>query len=158
MNAYFAGGCFWCITPTFKNIDGVTSVISGYCGGDEVNPKYEDVKAQKTKHRETIKIEYDDSKVDYLDLFNIFLNSVDLYDAGGQYIDRGYSYTLAIYYENDDQKKIIEDRLKEFEKPVCIAIEKYKVFYEAEEYHQYYYLKNPKEFEEELINSGRKKK
>lgn len=155
MNAYFAGGCFWCITPTFKNTNGVSAVTCGYCGGDEVNPTYEDVKKQKTQHRETIKIEYDENIVSYETLLNIFINNVDINDDGGQYIDRGRSYTLAIYYENGEQKKTIDKVLED--KNACISIEPLKVFYDAEEYHQDYYLKNPKEFEEELINSGRKK-
>lgn len=155
MNAYFAGGCFWCITPTFKNTNGVSAVTCGYCGGDEVNPTYEDVKKQKTQHRETIKIEYDENIVSYETLLNIFINNVDINDDGGQYIDRGHSYTLAIYYENGEQKKTIDKVLEG--KNACISIEPLKVFYDAEEYHQDYYLKNPKEFEEELINSGRKK-
>lgn len=155
MNAYFAGGCFWCITPTFKNTNGVCAVTCGYCGGDEVNPTYEDVKKQKTQHRETIKIEYDENIVSYETLLNIFINNVDINDDGGQYIDRGHSYTLAIYYENGEQKKTIDKVLEG--KNACISIEPLKVFYDAEEYHQDYYLKNPKEFEEELINSGRKK-
>ena len=108
MYAYFAGGCFWCITPFFKRFEGVKSVTSGYSGGDEINPSYEDVKKQKTGHRETIKVEYDENKVDYRTLLNVFFNNVDLYDDGGQYIDRGHSYTLAIYYVDDIQKKIIE--------------------------------------------------
>lgn len=155
MNAYFAGGCFWCITPTFKELKGVISVTCGYCGGDEVNPTYEDVKTQKTMHRETIKIEYDENIVDYETLLNIFINSVDIHDDGGQFIDRGHSYTLAIYYKNGQQKQTIDKVLKG--KNACISIEPLKVFYDAEEYHQDYYIKNPKEFEEELINSGRKK-
>lgn len=157
MIAYFAGGCFWCITPTFVDIDGVIKVTSGYCGGDEVNPTYEDVKKQKTNHRETIKIEYDENKVDYRTLLKVFFDSVDLYDDGGQYIDRGHSYTLAIYYIDENQKKIIEEELSKYGDDTCVAIEEYKAFYDAEEYHQDYYLKHPKEFEEELINSGRKK-
>lgn len=157
MFAYFAGGCFWCITPTFKNINGVVSVTSGYCGGDEVNPTYDNVKSQKTGHRETIRIEYDENKVSYSTLLNIFFNNVDLYDGGGQYIDRGYSYTLAIYYVDDDQKLILNNKLKQYNDKIYVSIEKYKKFYSAEEYHQDYYLKNPKEFEEELIKSGRKK-
>lgn len=156
MYAYFAGGCFWCITPIFSDLDGVIKVTSGYCGGKEVNPKYEDVKAQKTGHRETIKIEYDENKVDYRTLLDIFFSNVDLYDDGGQFIDRGYSYTLAVYYVDDIQRKIVEDRLNEYETKPFVSIEKFEAFYDAEEYHQDYYLKHPNEFEEELINSGRK--
>lgn len=157
MNAYFAGGCFWCITPIFANSKGVKRVISGYCGGLEVNPTYEDVKAQKTGHRETINVEYDESVISYSELLEIFLNNVDLYDGEGQYIDRGHSYTLAIYYIDEKQKKIIENRLMKFDKPVCVAVEKFDKFYDAEEYHQDYYLKNPEAFEKELVESGRKK-
>lgn len=157
MNAYFAGGCFWCITPIFAIRKGVIKVTSGYSGGKEVNPTYKDVKAQKTGHRETIKVEYDENVISYEKLLEIFLNNVDLYDSEGQYIDRGHSYTLAIYYVDDNQKRIIDKRLSEFDKKVCIAVEKFDKFYEAEEYHQDYYLKHPEEFEKELISSGRKK-
>ena len=96
--AYFAGGCFWCITPTFKELDGVFDVISGYCGGDEINPTYKEVKSQQTGHRETIKIDYDPEKVSFSELFEIFLGGVDPFDSEGQFIDKGFSYTLAIYY------------------------------------------------------------
>lgn len=157
MVAYFAGGCFWCITPIFKNINGVTCVTSGYCGGDEINPTYEQVKAQKTNHRETIKVEYDENIVNYEELLDVFLNNVDLYDDGGQYIDRGYSYTLAIYYIDENQKNIINNKLNKYKDKIYVSVEKYKKFYDAEEYHQDYYSKNPIKFEEELIKSGRKK-
>lgn len=157
MEAYFAGGCFWCITPVFAARKGVIKVTSGYSGGKEINPKYEDVKAQKTGHRETIKVEYDEGIISYEKLLEMFLSNVDLYDSEGQYIDKGHSYTLAIYYADDKQKSIVNDRINKFAKPVCVAIEKFNKFYEAEEYHQDYYLKHPKEFEEELISSGRKK-
>lgn len=157
MKAYFAGGCFWCITPTFKETNGVIDVKSGYCGGLEENPTYKEVKAQKTNHRETICIEYDENKVSYKELLNIFLDSVDVYDEGGQYIDRGHSYTLAVYYTNDMEKQIVEARLSEYKEKVYVSVEEYKKFYLAEEYHQDYYLKNPQAFEKELIESGRKK-
>ena len=129
MFAYFAGGCFWCITPMFAEINGVKEVLSGYCGGDEVNPTYEQVKSQSTGHRETIRVEYDETLVDYRDLLEVFLNNVDLYDDGGQFIDRGHSYTLAIYYTDEIQKQIIDNRLSEYSKPACVSLEKYKQFY-----------------------------
>ena len=156
MNAYFAGGCFWCITPTFKEIDGVQNVISGYCGGHKINPTYEEVKSQNTGHRETIKIEYDETKVNFETLLDIFFDSVDLTDSGGQYIDRGHSYTLAVYYIDDSQKEIVENKLSKYEDKVCVEVEKFSVFYKAEEYHQDYYIKNPEAFEKELKESGRK--
>lgn len=158
--AYFAGGCFWCMTPMFK-IYGAKKVVCGYSGGDTVNPKYEDVKQQKTGHRETMAVEYDPAKVKYETLLDIYLANVDPYDEGGQYIDRGHSYTLAVYYSNEEEKKIVEtkiDKLRaESEKEVYISVEKFKNFYEAEEYHQDYYLKNPEAFEKELVESGRRK-
>ena len=159
--AYFAGGCFWCITPAFREMPGVTDVISGYSGGEEENPTYEDVKYQRTGHRETIRIDYDPAQVSFDRLMDIFLGSVDPYDPDGQFIDRGFSYTLAIYYLSEAQRTAAEGRLKELEdtagQPVYICVEPFRSFYKAEEYHQDYYRKNPKEFEEELIASGRKK-
>lgn len=159
--AYFAGGCFWCITPAFTATDGVRAVRAGYCGGDEENPSYEDVKGQRTHHRETIRIEYDPDRVSYRELLAVFLGNVDPSDDGGQFIDRGFSYTLAAYYQNGDEKAAAEEALAAFEaasgqKP-CVSVEKYKKFYEAEEYHQDYYLKNPEAFERELTESGRKR-
>ena len=139
MKAYFAGGCFWCVTPIYK-IYGVDSVVYGYSGGDEVNPIYEDVKSQKTGHRETIELTYEKENVSFDKLLDIYFANVDPFDGEGQYIDKGFSYTLAIYYQNDEEKQI--------------AV---KSFYPAEEEHQDYYLKNPEAFEKELIESGRKK-
>ena len=159
--AYFAGGCFWCITPTFQEFPGVASVTSGYSGGLEENPVYEDVKYQRTGHRETIRIEYDEEKVSYGQLLDIFLSGVDPFDEGGQFIDRGHSYTLAVYYLSEEEKQIAEDGIRKLEKEsgnaVYISVEPFKSFYSAEEEHQNYYLKHPKEFEQELIDSGRKK-
>ena len=157
MYAYFAGGCFWCITPMFKRFNGVKSVTCGYSGGDEINPTYEDVKKQKTGHRETIRVEYDENIISFDKLLDIFFANVDLTDDKGQFIDRGFSYTLAVYYVDDNQKEITEKKLSSYNYKVYVALEKYKNFYEAEEYHQDYYLKNPEEFEKELITSGRKK-
>ncbi len=158
--AYFAGGCFWCITPVYKAY-GVDKVICGYSGGDEVNPHYEDVKAQKTGHRETIMIEYDPRKVSYSKLLEIYLANVDPFDAEGQYIDKGHSYTLAIYYTTEAEKELAQEKINqltaESKRDVHIALESFKSFYEAEEYHQDYYLKNPEAFEKELVESGRKK-
>lgn len=157
--AYFAGGCFWCITPTFKETVGVLDVISGYSGGEEKDPVYLDVKNQKTGHRETIRIDYDPEKVCFETLFEIFLNGVDPFDGGGQFVDRGHSYTLAVYYVTEAQRRIAEAGIAQLEasscKPVCISVEPFKSFYSAEEEHQDYYLKHPDEFRQELIDSGR---
>lgn len=157
--AYFAGGCFWCITPTFQEMDGVHSVVSGYSGGVEADPAYEDVKYQRTGHRETIRIDYDSEKRTYQELMDVFLSGVDPFDEGGQYIDRGRSYTLAVYYLSEEERQIAEAAIRTLEaesgQKVFISLEPFTAFYTAEEEHQDYYRKHPEEFRQELIDSGR---
>ena len=157
--AYFAGGCFWCITPTFKEMTGVTDVVSGYSGGDEMNPTYLDVKHQNTGHREAIRVDFQPDLVSFEELFEVFLNGVDPHDGEGQFIDRGHSYTLAVYYLNEAQRAVAEQGIRALEAssglPVYISVESFKSFYPAEEEHQDYYLKHPEEFRKELIESGR---
>ena len=159
--AYFAGGCFWCITPTFREMEGVLDVVSGYSGGHEPNPTYEDVKYQRTGHRETIRIDFDPGKVSFESLLEIFLASVDPFDGGGQFIDRGHSYTLAIYPLSPAQHTAAEAAIRrlaaESGMEVKIAVEPFRSFWPAEEYHQDYYRKHPEEFRQELIDSGRLK-
>ena len=157
--AYFAGGCFWCITPTFQEMEGVARVTSGYSGGEEIDPTYEDVKYQRTGHRETIKIDYDPELVSFEALMDVFLASVDPFDPDGQFIDRGFSYTLAVYYLSEEQRGTALGKLGKLEqesgKTVYIRVEPFRSFWRAEEYHQDYYLKHPEEFRQELISSGR---
>ena len=159
--AYFAGGCFWCITPGFREMAGVENVISGYSGGREENPAYEDVKHQRTGHRETIRIDFDPAIVSFDELLAQFLNSVDPFDDGGQFIDRGHSYTLAVYYVNESQRLSAYRQITALEimagMKAAVSLEKFTSFWRAEEYHQDYDLKNPEAFEKELIDSGRKK-
>lgn len=92
--AYFAGGCFWCVTPIYK-MYGVSLVTCGYAGGDVENPTYEQVKRQTTGHRETIRLVYDPAIVSYEKLLDIYFANVDPFDPAGQFIDKGFSYTLA---------------------------------------------------------------
>ena len=157
--ACFASGCFWCITPTFQEKIGVRSVVSGYSGGEEANPTYLDVKSQKTGHREAVMIEYNPEKITYQELFDTFLSGVDPFDGGGQFIDRGFSYTLAVYYLDEAQRRIAEASIKKLEansgQAVQISLEPFKSFWIAEEYHQDYHKKNPDAFRRELIESGR---
>ncbi|MBO7251205.1 MAG: peptide-methionine (S)-S-oxide reductase MsrA [Oscillospiraceae bacterium] len=159
--AYFASGCFWCITPSFQEKVGVRSVTSGYCGGQEENPTYEDVKQQKTGHRETVMVEYNPEKIGFAQLLEVFLNNVDPFDAEGQFIDRGFSYTLAIYYTDDTQYQLSQKALESLSlrsgKPTAVALEPFRTFWKAEEYHQDYHKKNPEAFRRELIESGRLK-
>ena len=158
-SAYFAGGCFWCITPTFRELTGVENVISGYSGGMEENPTYEDVKYQRTGHRETIRIDYDPGQVTYSELLDIFLDGVDPFDDGGQFIDRGHSYTLAVYYLTEEERQAAQTAIDRLEKcsgqTVFVSVEPFRSFYSAGEEHQDYYRKHPEEFKQELIDSGR---
>lgn len=157
---YLCGGCFWCIESVYAGIDGVKSVVSGYSGGDVINPTYEEVKAQNTKHREALEIVFDENKITLETLIDIYLDSVEPFNNEGQYIDTGFSYTLALMYLNESQKNIIEKKINEFEKikgqKTCIEVLPFKNFYKAEEYHQEYYLKNPKEFKNEIKESNRR--
>ena len=159
--AYFAGGCFWCVTPIFKIQNGVSRVVSGFSGGDEKDPSYEDVKRQLTGHRETVCIEYDPDIISYGALLDIFLAGVDPYDGEGQYIDRGRSYTLAVYYLTEDERNEALLKIRESKeaagREIFIEVEPFKSFYPADEEHQDYYLKNPEAYEKELIESGRKR-
>ena len=158
-NAYFASGCFWCITPAFQESIGVRKVTSGYCGGREENPSYQDVKSQKTGHRETVMVTYNPEKISYGELMEIFLANVDPYDGGGQFIDRGFSYTLAVYYESEEELQTAKACIRALEeasgRETQIALEPFARFWPAEEYHQDYYRKHPAEFRQELVESGR---
>ena len=159
-NAYFAGGCFWCIASVFDALKGVAGVVSGFSGGSEPDPEYEDVKAQRTAHRETVKVIYDDAVVDYETLVSVLLANVDPHDPDGQFIDRGMSYSLAVYYETPEEietaARLTASLERETGKPVYVAIEPFSAFYAADEYHQDYHKKHPEEFKRELIASGRK--
>lgn len=158
--AYFAGGCFWCITPPFYELEGVKSVASGFSGGKEENPTYEDVKRQLTGHRETICITYDPEKVGFKKLLDTYLENIDPFDGGGQFIDRGKSYTLAIYYTTEEEAALATQAVHELAektgKTPQIVVEPMDCFYMAEEYHQDWYRKNPQAFKCEMVSSGRR--
>ena len=157
-----AGGCFWCMSKPYYEYEGILKVYSGYCGGDEINPTYEQVKKQQTKHMESIKLIYDENIISYKEILDIYFDTIDPFDDSGQFIDRGYSYTTAIFYQNDEMLKIVNDYICEYElkinKKILVKILPEKKFYMAEEYHQDFAIKNPTEMEKELIESGRKNK
>ncbi|MBP5230175.1 MAG: peptide-methionine (S)-S-oxide reductase MsrA [Clostridia bacterium] len=158
--ACFSGGCFWCIVPAFADLDGVLSVTAGYSGGQTEAPTYGQVKSQETGHRESVRIEYDPQKVTYGDLLDCFLAQVDPFDGEGQFIDRGFSYTLAVYPSSPEEAEEAKRKIRALEeragRPVRIAVEPFQTFWPAEEEHQDFYLKNPEKFEEEMISSGRR--
>ncbi len=159
--ATFAGGCFWCMTPPFEKLDGVKEVISGYTGGHTVNPTYEDVTSETTGHLESVEIMYDPAMVSYKKLLDVFWRQIDPTDAGGQFVDRGPSYMSAIFYHNEEQKRLAEESKKDlersgrFNKPIVTEIRPAGPFYRAEEYHQDYWKKNPIRYKFYRYNSGR---
>jgi peptide methionine sulfoxide reductase msrA/msrB len=159
--ATFAGGCFWCMTPPFEKIDGVKEVISGYTGGHTVNPTYEDVTSETTGHKESVEVIYDPSIVSYEKLLEVFWRQINPTDAGGEFVDRGPSYTSAIFYHSEVQKKLAEESKKKleqsgrFDKPIVTEILPAGPFYKAEEYHQDYWKKNPVRYKFYRYNSGR---
>lgn len=160
--ATFAGGCFWCMVKPFDETPGIESVISGYTGGHVVNPTYEQVCSETTGHIEAVQITFDDELYSYEQLLSTFWTLIDPTDAGGQFYDRGESYTTAIFYHNDEQLDLAERSKAElqasgkFDKPIAVKILPASSFYPAEDYHQYYYKKNPMHYERYAVGSGRK--
>jgi methionine-S-sulfoxide reductase len=159
--AIFAGGCFWCIQPAFDKAKGVIKTIVGYCGGTEPNPTYEVVSSEKTGYRESIQITYDPTKISYDQLLDIYWRQIDPTQADGQFTDIGPSYRAAIFYGNDDERKIAAAskeklaRSGKFNKPIVTEILPAMKFYPAEGYHQKYYQQNPEHFEAFEEGSGR---
>jgi methionine-S-sulfoxide reductase len=106
--ATFAGGCFWCMQPPFRNLVGVTDVVSGYAGGTKPNPRYEEVSSGTTGHLEAVQVTYDPDKISYDQLLDVFWRQIDPTDAEGQFADKGSQYRTAIFYHNDEQKRLAE--------------------------------------------------
>jgi methionine-S-sulfoxide reductase len=159
--AILAGGCFWCIQPAFDKAKGVLKTVVGYSGGTEPNPTYELVTSEKTGYRESIEITYDPAKISYAQLLDIYWREIDPTQADGQFTDIGLSYRAAIFYGNDEEKKVAEAskaklaRSGKFDKPIVTEILPAMKFYPAEAYHQKYYEKNPEHFEAFERGSGR---
>jgi peptide methionine sulfoxide reductase msrA/msrB len=159
--ATFAGGCFWCTEADFEKLPGIVKVISGYTGGDQENPTYEEVSSGGTGHLEAIQVYYDPSKINYEQLLDFFWKHIDPTDKGGQFVDRGSQYRGAIFYHDEEQKRLAEtsrDALNKsgrFNKPVVTEILKFNKFYEAEGYHQDYYKKHPLKYSYYRHGSGR---
>ncbi|MEK8024084.1 MAG: peptide-methionine (S)-S-oxide reductase MsrA [Candidatus Hydrogenedentota bacterium] len=159
--AVFAGGCFWCTESDFEKRDGVVQAISGYTGGDERNPTYEQVSSGTTGHYEAVQVVYDPKKVSYRQLLDHFWRHVDPTDAGGQFVDRGRQYRSGIFYENEEQRKLAMESREAlgksgvFSRPIVTEILPLKKFYPAEDYHQDYYKTNPIRYTMYRSGSGR---
>jgi methionine-S-sulfoxide reductase len=159
--AVFAGGCFWCIQPAFDKAPGVIRTTVGYCGGTEPNPTYELVGSEKTKYRESIEIVYDPARISYDQLLDIYWKQIDPTQSDGQFTDIGPSYQAAIFYADENEKKIAEESKAKlassgrFKKPIVTEILPAMKFWPAEDYHQTYSKKNPEHFEAFEHGSGR---
>lgn len=160
--AVFAMGCFWCGESEFRNHDtheplpGIISVTSGYAGGTSPNPTYENHEGYK----ESVEVVFDPSQVSYGDLLKIFWHNVDFLDGGGQFCDRGFPYTSAIFYSSPAQMKEAEKTLAEIQEqfkdqPIKTELFAFTNFYKAEEYHQLYAKKNPIRYKYYRWNCGR---
>jgi peptide-methionine (S)-S-oxide reductase len=157
--AIFAGGCFWCMEPPFDVLPGVISTTSGYTGGRAGNPRYEDVSAGDTGHAESVEVRYDPTKITYSELLDVFWHNIDPFAKDRQFCDRGDQYRSAIFYADDEQKRLAEDSKRALEeklgKPFATKIERARRFYAAEGYHQDYYKKNPIRYKFYRYNCGR---
>ena len=155
---YLAGGCFWCISDYFLMQEGVEDTRVGYSGGDERDVTYEMVKAQKTRHRESVEVIYDESIISLDKLVDLYFQYVDVLDGDGQGIDRGRSYSLALYYQSPEEKDLFLKKALKIQNDIgtCahVTIAPFKFFIEAEEEHQHFSFKNPEQFEEELKASN----
>ena len=141
--AYFAGGCFWCMEESFEKLNGVEEVISGYSGGVTQNPTYKEVTYGNTGHFEVVEVVYNKKIISYEKLLENFWINIDPFDSYGQFCDKGYSYRSVAFYQNTNEKKLIEKDIKElenrFNKKVVTYIRSFEKFYRAEEYHQDFY-------------------
>ena len=159
--AVFAGGCFWCMQPSFDRVPGVVSTVVGYTGGEKNDPTYEEVSSGRTGHVEAIEVAYDPAIISYTKLLDVVWKSIDPTDPGGQFADKGSQYRTVVFYADDDEKRMAEafkDELAasgKFKEPLATVILPVKPFYPAEEYHQHYYLKNVLHYKMYKKGSGR---
>jgi peptide-methionine (S)-S-oxide reductase len=159
--ATFAGGCFWCMEEIFEGVDGVVSATSGYMGGHQGNPSYEEVSAGGTGHAESVEVSYDPAKVTYTKLLEFYWRNIDPTDPQGQFCDKGTQYRSAIFYHDETQKRLAEESKKAVEKskpfrgPILTEIVPASQFYPAEEYHQNFSQKNPLRYKLYKYNCGR---
>lgn len=159
--AYFAGGCFWCMQYAFDKVKGVKKTVVGYTGGQKADPSYEEVSSGSTGHAESIEVDYDPAVVTYAQLLGDFWKNIDPTTVNGQFADRGTQYRTAIFYRNDEEKKAAEEskvnfaKIANLDKPIATQIVPLGKFYPAEDYHQEYYKKEPFHFNAYEIGSGR---
>ncbi|MFV0247990.1 MAG: peptide-methionine (S)-S-oxide reductase MsrA [Tenacibaculum sp.] len=148
--AYFASGCFWCVEAIFESVKGVDEVVSGYAGGFVKNPSYKKIGTGTTGHAETVAVYYNAKKIDFQTLVNVFFGSHDPTTVNGQHPDYGTQYRSIAFYQNSEQKKIIQNTIDKLNKQlyngkIATEVSEFSKFYKAEEYHQNYKLLNPED-------------
>jgi peptide-methionine (S)-S-oxide reductase len=157
--ATFAGGCFWCVEADFDKVEGVIGTTSGYIGGRTAKPTYEEVSGGGTGHAEAVEIVYDPAKVSYEKLLDVFWHNIDPLVKDRQFCDRGDQYRTAIFYHDDEQRRLAESSKaaveKRFKQPVYTQIAAAGPFTKAEDYHQDFYVKNPIRYKLYRFNCGR---
>ncbi len=159
--ATFAGGCFWCMEPPFESLNGVVSVVSGYMGGFKKDPTYDEVSAGRTGHAESIRILYNSKKVSYTKLLEVFWHNIDPIAKDRQFCDEGTQYRSAVFYRNNEQKRLAEDskntleQMPKFKGRIATEITRASVFYPAEDYHQDFYKTNPDRYKSYRKGCGR---
>lgn len=162
--ATFAGGCFWCTEADFEKVDGVISAVSGYTGGKVANPGYEAVSGGATGHAEAVELRFDSSKISYAQLLDIFWRSIDPTVKDRQFCDSGSQYRSAIFYHDDEQRRLAEasktalEKSGRFKGPIYTELDKAGPFYPAEDYHQDYYKKNSLKYKFYRSGCGRDKR
>jgi peptide-methionine (S)-S-oxide reductase len=157
--AFFAGGCFWCTESDFEHVDGVLEVVSGYAGGAEKAPTYDQVSSGETSHAESIRVVYDPAKISYEKLVDAFWRSIDPVSANGQFCDRGAQYRSVIFYGTEQEKAVAERTKKEVETKLGAKVATQIVaagpFWAAEAYHQDYAKRNPGRYHMYRTGCGR---
>jgi peptide-methionine (S)-S-oxide reductase len=159
--ATFGGGCFWCMEPPFDKLPGVISTTSGYMGGRTVNPTYEEVSRGRSGHVEVVQVVYDTTRVTYERLLHVFWRNIDPLTPNGQFCDMGSQYRSAIFYHDTRQQRAAESSKQElvaarrFTQPIVTELLPAARFYRAEEYHQDFYLKNPRQYQSYRQGCGR---
>ncbi len=159
--AVFAGGCFWCVETAFEGLPGVKAVVSGYAGGKEERPTYEQVSAGRTGHAESVEITFDPTLTSYRKLLDVFWHNIDPTQASAQFCDHGEQYRSAIFHANGAQRRAAIESRKRLEasnvlkKPIVTQIAPLTRFWPAEEYHQDYYKKNPVHYQTYRLGCGR---
>lgn len=147
--AYFASGCFWCVEEVYQRVQGVKEAVSGYSGGTQPNPSYEEVSRGQTDHAESVMVLYNPEKVSYRQLVQVYFNSQDPTQVNGQGPDHGRQYRSIIFYQTPEEQQIAEEEKEKlaesgkYDEPIAAEITKFQTFYRAEDYHQEYFTKHP---------------